>query len=139
MRTMLLNRDYKEAAAALKGQHPAPSHAGQLINEDTVVIAPDGSIPAVLLKQRIDPALYNPAYELWKTVDELPSNRATAVGSPSLPRIKIDGTLSERMGIPQSVLEILDAQGVRHGILGYLDATPDQPCHLTYARFLGRG
>ena len=131
MKTLLLKHDYKEAAAALKGQHPAPSHADQTINTDTVVIAPDASIPAVLLKQKIDPALYVPAYELWNTVDELPSNRATAVGSPSLPRLKNDGTLSERRVVPEDVLRVLDEQGVRHGILGYLDATPDQPCHKT--------
>jgi hypothetical protein len=70
MKTLLLRHDYKEAAAELKGQHPAPSHVDQTIKEDTVIIAPDGSIPAVLLTQKIDPALYNPAYELWKTVDE---------------------------------------------------------------------
>src|SRR6266581_6727650 len=131
MRTLLLKHDYKEAVAELKGQHPAPAHADQTINEDTVVIAPDASIPAVLLKQKIDPALYNPAFELWKTVDELPSNRATAVGSPSLPRLKNDGSLSERRGVPLNVLQVLEEQGVRHGILGYLDATPDQPCHKT--------
>ncbi len=123
MRTLLLKHDYKEAVAELKGQHPAPAHADQTINEDTVVIAPDASIPAVLLKQKIDPVRYAPAYELWNTVDELPSNRDTAVGSPSLPRLKNDGTLSERRVVPED--------GVRHGILGYLDATPDQPCHKT--------
>ncbi len=131
MQTLPLKHDYKDAAAELKGQHPAPSHADQTINKDTVVIAPDGSIPAVLLKQKIDPGLYNPAFELWETVDELPSNRATAVGSPSLPRLKNDGTLSERRGVPLNVLQVLEEQGVRHGILGYLDATPDQPCHKT--------
>ncbi len=131
METRLLRHDYKEATAELKGKHPAPSHADQTIDQDTVVIAPDGNIPAVLITQQIDPKLYNPAYELWKTVDELPSNRATAVGSPSLPRHRKDGTLSERRGVPQTVLEILEEQGVRHGVLGYLDATPDQPCHKT--------
>jgi hypothetical protein len=131
MKTLLLRHDYKEAAAELKGHHPAPSHADQTIGEDTVVVAPDGSIPAVLLTQKIDPALYNPAYELWKTVDELPSNRATAVGSPSLHRLKTNGTLSERRGVPKNVLAVLEEQGVRHGVLGSLDATPDQPCHKT--------
>jgi hypothetical protein len=131
MKTLLLSRDYKEAAATLRGRHPAPSHADQTICEDTVVVAPNGSIPAVLLTQHIEPALYNPAYELWKTMDELPSNRATAVGTPSLPRVKGDGSLSPRHGVPENVLAILEKQGVRHGILGYLDASPDAPCHKT--------
>jgi hypothetical protein len=70
MKTLLLDSDYKEAAAGLKGQHPAPSHADQTIDQDTVVIAPDGSVPAVLLSKKIEPALYEPAYEIWKQVDE---------------------------------------------------------------------
>jgi hypothetical protein len=143
METLLLKHDYKVATAKLRGKHPAPSHVDQTIDRDTVVIAPDGSIPVVLLKRRIDPVLCNPISELWKTVDELPSNRATAVGSSSLPRPRSDGTLSERRVVPKFVLEVLKAQGVRHGILGYLGATPDQPCHetpLTVARpeLLGR-
>jgi len=101
-----------KAAAELKGQYPAPSHADQTIVENTVVIAPDGSITAVYLKQRIDAALYNPAYEMWNSVDELPSNRATAVGTPSLPRVKDDGSLSPRHGVPENVLAILEEQGV---------------------------
>src|SRR5712671_4377886 len=114
LKTLLLKHDYKEAAAELKGQYPAPSHADQTIVENTVVIAPDGSITAVYLKQRIDAALYNPAYEMWNSADELPSNRATAVGTPSLPRVKDDGSLSPRHGVPENVLAILEEQGVRH-------------------------
>jgi hypothetical protein len=131
MKTHLLRHDYKEATAALRGKYPAPSHADQTIDQDTVLIAPDGSIPAVLVTKQISPELYKPAYELWKSVDELPSNRATAVGSPSLPRCRKDGTLSDRRGVPKPVLEILKGQDVRQGTLGYLDATPDQRCHKT--------
>jgi hypothetical protein len=123
--------EYKEATSELRGKHPASSHADQTIDHDAVLLAPDGSILAVLLTQQIDPELYEPAYELWKTVNELPSNRATAVGSPSLPRCRNDGTLSERRGVPKTVLEILKEQAVAQGTLGYLDATPDQPCHQT--------
>ena len=131
MKSHLLMHDYREAAAALRGKFPAPSHVDQTIDHDAVVIAPDGSILAVLIRQQISTELYKPAYEDWKTVDELPSNRATAVGSPSLPRCKVDGTLSERRGVPKLVLEILKGQDVGQGTLGYLDATPDQPCHKT--------
>src|SRR5580700_2550682 len=131
IKTHLLRHDYKEATSELRGKHPAPSHADQTIDQDTVLIAPDGSILAVLIRQQISTELYNPAYEDWKSVDELPSNRATAVGSPSLPRCRKDGTLSERNGVPKPVLEILKGQDVRQGTLGYLDATPDQPCRKT--------
>jgi hypothetical protein len=129
MKTHWLMHDYREATAALRGKYPAPSHADQTIDEDTVVIAPDGSILAVLITQQISTALHKPAYLDWKSVNELPSNRATAIGSPSLPRCRVDGTLSERRGVPKPVLEILKGQDVGQGTLGYLDATPDQPCH----------
>jgi hypothetical protein len=131
MKTLQLKHDYKEAAAKLAGQFPAPSHATLILHEDTKVIAPDGRIIAVFLSQRIDRELYKRAYKLWKAVPDLPSNRAIAVGSRSLPRHRTDGTLSERRGVPKSVLKILEEQGVRQGTLGYLDATPDQPCHET--------
>ncbi len=131
METLFLKHDYKAATAALKGRHPAPSHADHAIDRDAVVIAPDGSIPAVLITQQIAPARHKLAYELWRTVDELPSNRATAVGARSLPRLRSDGTLGERRVVPKNVLGVLQAQGVGQGTLGYLDATPDQPCHQT--------
>jgi hypothetical protein len=131
METRLIRDDYREATAELKGKHPAPSHADQTIDQDTVVIAPDGRITAVLIAQCIEPKLYVPAFELWKTVDELPSNRATAVGSHSLPRQRNDGTLSDRRALHQLVLEVLRKHSVGQGVLGYLDKTPDQPCHKT--------
>jgi hypothetical protein len=131
MKTLFLKRDFRNETARLEGKHAAPSHVDRIINRDVVVIAPDGSIPAVFITQQIDSGLYNFAYELWRTVDELPSNRATAVGSPSLPRLRNDGTLGERRGVPKTVLAVLKTQGARHGVLGYLDATPDQPCHKT--------
>jgi hypothetical protein len=131
MNTIVLTEDYKEAAIKLKGKHPAPSHADLTIAEDTVLIAPGGSIIAVLLTQCIPRELWQPAYKMWRKVRDLPENRATAVGSPSLPGLKTDGTLSGRQGVPKEVLEILKREGVRQGMLGYVDATPDAPCRMT--------
>jgi hypothetical protein len=131
MQTLRLEHDWKRKAAKLRGQFGDPSHATHTSDQDTVVIAPDGRIIAVFLKQVIAPDLYSRAYKRWKTVNELPDNRATAVGSPSLPRIRKDGTLGERKGVPKDVLKVLKKQGVRHGMLGYLDATPDKSCHKT--------
>jgi hypothetical protein len=131
LRTLLLKHDYQRVAAKLKGTHPAPSHADKVIDLDTRLVTPDGNTTAIVLTQRIDPHLCRRAYALWSTVDGPLSNRATAIGSPSLPRLMKDGTLSGRQGVPKSVLEILEKQGVRQGVLGYLDATPDQPCHKT--------
>jgi len=131
VKTLWLGRDYREAAVRQEGQFPDSSHVRQILDEDTTVIVPGGRISAVLLCDAIPPARHKLAYELWRTVGELPSNRATAVGVPSLPRLKSDGTLGERRGVPREVLEILKGHGARHGMLGYLDATPDQPCHKT--------
>jgi hypothetical protein len=131
MKTHWLKHDHKAAAAKLKGQHPAPSHADEMVDQDTVVIAPDGSILAVLIKQQIDGALYQPAYEIWKTVRDSPGNRAAAVGSVSLPRLKKDGTLSPRNAVPKNVMKILKGQGVSHGLLGYVGRTAHVPRHKT--------
>jgi hypothetical protein len=131
LRTLLLKHDYQRVAAKLKGTHPAPSHADKVIAQDTRLVAPDGNTKAIVLTQRIDPHLIRRAYALWRTVDGPLSNRATVIGSFSLPRLMKDGTLSERHGVPKSVLEIQEKHGVRQGVLGFLDATPDQPCHKT--------
>ncbi len=131
MHILRLEHDWKREAARLRGQFADPSHATHTIDQDTVGIAPDGRIIAVFLKQVIAPDLYSRAYKRWKTVNELPDKRATAVGSPSLRRLRKDGSPGERKGVPKRVLEVLKKQGVRYGMLGYLDASPDKSCHKT--------
>jgi hypothetical protein len=131
VKTLFLKVDYRKATIGLKGQFADPSHVRWTLKKDTKVIVPDGSIGAILLRNAIPPALHKLAYELWKTVDELPSNRAVAVGTPSLPRQRNDRTLSERQGVHKIVLAALKKQHVGQGTLGYLDAKPDQPCHKT--------
>lgn len=131
MKTVVAKRDYQQATRGLEGQFPDPSHVRQTLAESTRVMAPDGRITALLLCDAIPPALHKLAYELWKTVNEVPSNRATAAGSRSLHRIKTDGTLGKRRGVPRNVLRVLAGQGAAHGSIGYLDATPDQRCHKT--------
>lgn len=129
MKILFLKRDYRQAIVGLEGQFPDPSHVDQTVEVDTKVIAPDGTHIAVFLKQVIPPALYSRAYKRWKIVNELPDNRATAAGSLSLRRIKKDGTLGERNAVPKHVLKVLNKQGVRHGMLGYWDPTPDKSGH----------
>ena len=131
METLFLKHDNKTLAAKLEGQHASPSHVDTIISKDTVVIAPGGRIIAVLLTQRITPSLYNRACGLWQTVDELPDNRATAVGSESMLRLNKDGSPGKRLGVPEDVLKILEEQGVRQGILGYLDRSLGRPCRMT--------
>jgi hypothetical protein len=131
MKTLLLKRDYLDATAGLEAQFPDPSHVRQTLDKDTKVFAPDGTLVAVLLCKVIPPARHKLACEFWKRVAELPDNRGTAVGSPSMPRQKNDGTLSERKGVHKFVRKILEKRGVAQGTLGYLDAAADRPCHRT--------
>jgi hypothetical protein len=131
MKTIFLKHDYREPTAKLEGQFAAPSHIDRMIGQDITLIARDGRTSAISLCNVIPPVRHKLAYELWRTVDDLPSNRGTAAGTSSLPRIKRDGTLGRRQVVPKSVVSVLKAQGARQGTLGCFDATPDQPCHRT--------
>jgi hypothetical protein len=131
MKTLWLKRDYQRAVRKMEGQFPDASHAKQSFSEDIELIASEGEPVAVLLCAVIPSAFHKLAYELWKDVKELLSNRATAVGSLSLHRQKSDGSLANRRAVPKDVLDILAEHGTAQGSLGYLDATPDQPCHKT--------
>jgi hypothetical protein len=128
---LFLKHDYRKSIAGLGRQFPDPSHVDQTIDQDTMVIAPDGTTIAVFLKQVIEPDLYSRAYKKWRTVNELPDNRATAVGSLSLLRIRKNGTLGDRNAVPKHVLKILKKQGVGHGMLGYWSPAPDEPSDKT--------
>jgi hypothetical protein len=127
MKTVVVEQDYKEAAAKLVGQFPDPSHATLTIDQDTKVISPDGNISAVLRCNAIPPPLHKLAFELLKTIDGRPTNRATAVGTRSLPRYVKGGTASPRSGVAKTVMNVLEERGVRQDILGYLD----RPCRKT--------
>jgi hypothetical protein len=117
-----LVQDYGDSASKLEGRHPAPAHVNQFLTQDTRLIAPDRSTTAVLLTQRIDPDLHRLAFAFWRQVEGLPSNRATAVGTPSLPKtIGLDGTPSPRHGVAKPVLEVVKKHGTRADTLGYLN------------------
>ena len=114
------SQDYEEEAVKLQGKYPDPTDADQLIQRDTFVTAPDGRPVAVLLKERVDPALYRLAYALWKpAVKGSVQNRPTAMGASSLQKIKKDGTLSPYRCIDPGVVKVLRQQGARQAILGW--------------------
>ncbi len=124
MQTLWLKHDFKEAAAELKAQFPHPENANCVLAEDCKVIAPDGTITAVLLRNVIPPELYLRSYKLLKTVNGLISNRASAMGTLSLARsVNTNGVVSPRRGVNKLVLDVSPA---RQGILGW-----DRPGHLT--------
>jgi hypothetical protein len=125
MKTLLLRRDDKEAAAKLVGEFADPSHARRPFDRDTVVRAPDtGRISALLLCNVIPRDLHKLAFELCKTVKRQPSNRTNAMATQSLARsVGLDANPSPRLGVNNIVL---DASPARDGTLGY-----DRPDHRT--------
>jgi hypothetical protein len=130
VKTILLTRDNQEAAKKLEGKFPSPSHVRETLTEDTKLIGKDGTV-ALLLRNVIPIPLHKLAYELWRTVHELPDNRATAVGTTSQWRRKSDGSLGKRRGVIEDVKKLLRERNTAHGLIGFLDATPDHPCHKT--------
>jgi len=131
MKILLLKDDYREATLGLKGHFPHRSHFSEPVHEDTRIKTPYGDVCAELHCNVIPPSLHKFAHKLWKHVKELPSNRAIATGSLSLLRLKNDGTLGNRRAVPMRALRVLAQQHTAQGSIGYLDATPDQPCHKT--------
>jgi hypothetical protein len=131
VKRILLTPDYEEAVRDLEGRFPSPSHVRKTLTESTEGRTKDGIVRVVLARNVLPTALHKLAYELWNTVNELPDNRPTAVGSASLPRIMSNGMLSGRRGVPKLTLRALRKRGTAQGLLGYLDATPIQACHRT--------
>jgi hypothetical protein len=122
--TIWIKQDFRPAAAKLKGKFAAPSHATHILAEDSRIIAPDGTIGAVLLCDVIPSELHRRAYDVLKNVNGFVSNRATALGTISLPRsVNQNHVASSRSGVNEIVLQ---ASPARQGILGC-----DRPRHLT--------
>lgn len=121
MNKLRLRRDYQKqvAESRLEGKHPAPSHADVMLSKATEVIAPDGITTALLLCDVIPTDLHRLAFELWKPIDGLVTNRPTAMGTGYLPRrINRDGIPSSRRGVPD---EVAKSGPERQGNLGYWD------------------
>ncbi len=125
MKTLRIEHGYKTIDGKLAAQFPAPAHVLRTVREDTKVVTADGTTVALLLRGVIPSELHQLAFRLLKTVNGLVSNRATAVGTRSLPRsIGLNGEPSKRSGVNAAVLKVIDA---RQGILGY----SGRPLHRT--------
>jgi hypothetical protein len=126
MKLLQLNWDDARYAQQLKGTYANELHYEHVVDDDTVVLTPDGEVLAVLVVGVLSSRARCKAYKYLSTIEGMPSNRATAVyrGS-SLPRIrKRDGSLSRTRQVPNSILKMLKLKGVRADVLGSLDATP---------------
>jgi hypothetical protein len=126
MRLLQLNHDDERGARQLKGTYANSAHYDYVVDDDTVVLTPDGEVLAVLVAGVLSSRARRRAYKHLSTIYGMPSNRATAAyrGS-SLPRVvKKTGKLSRTRQVPTSVLDLLKSNGVRADVLGSLDATP---------------
>jgi hypothetical protein len=124
MKTLRLSHDFKEASAKMKAKFPHPENANQILAESTRVITLYGDDAAVLICNAIPPEFHLRAFELLKSVSGLVSNRATAMGTLSLPRsVNKNGVPSPQWGVNENVLDVSPAT---QGILGW-----DRPNHLT--------
>jgi hypothetical protein len=124
MNTLWIKYDFKKEAAKMKAKFPDPANAIHILAKDTRVITPDGDVAAVLVCNVIPAFLYLRAYELLKPVNGLVSNRASAMGTSSLPRsVNKYGIVSPQRGVNTNVLDVSPAT---QGILGW-----DRPGHQT--------
>src|SRR5690348_11436403 len=108
IKTIVLKHDFEKAAARLKGKPADPSYVARdgYINETCRLVAPSLSTVAMLFKDKIPRSVWEEPFDTcWPLVKALPSNRANAAGFPSLQKIRKDGTLGPRRGVPKQSLQ----------------------------------
>jgi len=131
LRAIRMEFDFETAISHLKGRHPDPTHCDRTINENAVIMAPNTRIIAVLFKERIDPRLRKEAFEICNVVNDLIDNRPAAVGTKSMPRINKDGRVGTYHATAGDVMEILEDDDARQGLLGAVKGTATRPAHLS--------
>lgn len=111
MKTLLSRCDCRKEATRLIGQHPDPRHADDFFDSDVEIVSAEGVV-AVLLCGRIPSLDHKIAFQLWSPfVNDWPSNRPAAMGTPSLPRSQnMFGEFSPRCGVPESILKLNPAR-----------------------------
>jgi hypothetical protein len=127
--TLELEHDYEKAVTKL--DHAAPAHADRNIVTSTLIMTPSTEITALFLKGCIDSDLCEDAYHVCKTVDDLIDKRPSAVGTESMPRINKNGRLGTYYVTPDPVMEILERDNVRQGLLGAVGGTSARPAQLS--------
>jgi hypothetical protein len=99
--------DYKAEVAKLAGTVPLPSLVDRTNYSDTIMIALDGSIPAIFISRQIDPKFLKRAYRNLRKVKGLPTQRLHATAHHHCSRSKKTGRLSGFQSVPKPVLELL--------------------------------
>ena len=112
IKPIFLEHDFEEAAAKLEGEFADRSHVHRHIEKTRRIVTPDGETTAMFFRNVIPQAFYEQAFTTcWDHVRGSPSNRATAVGTRSLQRVKTDRTLSGRRGPSKHSLALLKKWG----------------------------
>lgn len=91
-----------------------------LIEEDTTVYKPDGSLLFVVLKKATSPGANARAYSVLKKINMKTENRSTASGIEAQPRVKKDGTVSKVTRVPKG-WEVIS------GVIGFFERTVRMP------------
>jgi hypothetical protein len=106
-----LNDDFNWLQREMRGQLPGPQHVKHPVgDEDTKVLAPDGSVVLVYLKQVITPVLYKKAMRYWwpAATQELSNRFSATAKKPTLQ--------NKRLRIPKAVLKTMKS---RQALMGY--------------------
>lgn len=99
-------------------------HYDELITSDTIVLKPDGTPLLIFLKNALDPAKVNLAWEkALKSYSQKTDNRGVASGTHGIYRTKLDGTKSGVHKMPKG-WEVVS------GTIGFFEREPRRPfCH----------
>jgi hypothetical protein len=110
---------------AILGTYMTSVHYSRVIDRDFAGYKPDGSVAIMLVKDCISRDIRQQAEELLRTVNRDPHNRGTAVAGKGsmMRRLRRDGTLSNRMAVPESVIKLVGAKADNLGYFDYVDET----------------
>lgn len=118
-----------EYVDTLAGRTPQPDWFTTVIkDEDTTVYKPDGSLLCVVRKNVLPVAVITPAYKILRKVRDKGTNRKTSTqgyreyleNGGSIMRIKVDGTVSKAVAVP-------DHMAGMSNIIGYFDRSQRFP------------
>jgi hypothetical protein len=110
-----------EEVEAMRNTFANPSHFEYLIEEDAIVIGPDGII-ARLVTNCLDERLVANTREHFTKVKGDLTNRGSVLGDGSMmDRERKDGTLSHTKAVPLSIIRKMQANRTYSDFLGWMD------------------
>jgi len=109
--------------ASLRSQLANPAHVEYIIEEDALVVGPEG-IVARLVTECLSKKLVSETAAHFIKVHGIGSNRGSIYGPGAMmPGIRKDGTLTHTARVPDSVLNAMTERGEFTDFLGWVDAS----------------